>query len=155
MASAWLGDTSSVSNLHLEGSQQFDSSDVFDADVTGSPSEISRGGSGACNSSELQLESVPGPQSTDGDIPNRGAGLHDSEADADRELSSPTWCLKSSGKYLCFHQKLMLIILSIIVGFVAILVQHALDSENRRSSVSLRPGWARHRSEGWDYMRGR
>lgn len=62
-----------------------------------------------------------------------------------------------SGEYSGLHPRLI-IILSIFVGFIAVVIQYVLESKKQRSNtgfVSIRPGWARHRSDGWQYHEGR
>lgn len=62
--------------------------------------------------------------------------------------------LNTSMPYMLSHQKL-LFLSSTIVALMAIVVQLALEMEvPNSSSRSTRPGWARHRDEGWGYHRG-
>ncbi|KAH9019107.1 hypothetical protein EDB85DRAFT_2154009 [Lactarius pseudohatsudake] len=60
-----------------------------------------------------------------------------------------------SGEYSGLHPRLI-IISSIFVGCVAVVIQYVLESKKRRSNTGfIRPGWARHRSDGWQYHEGR
>ncbi|KAI9440804.1 hypothetical protein H4582DRAFT_2074604 [Lactarius indigo] len=55
-----------------------------------------------------------------------------------------------SGK--CLHHKLIYI-LSVVIGFVAIAIQYALDSEKQRGNTGLMwPGWAHHQNKGLQYL---
>ena len=61
--------------------------------------------------------------------------------------------------YMRSHLNL-LFVLSTIVALMAILIQLVLEPEMARkvphsSSGSIRPGWARHRNEGWEYHTNR
>ena len=90
--------------------------------------------------------------------------LHDDVPDADdakfvtRSDSFLSWCaLNISMTYMQSHLNL-LFVLSTIVALMAILIQLALEMAQdvpRSSSGSIRPGWARHRNEGWEYHTSR
>ncbi|KAI9434621.1 hypothetical protein H4582DRAFT_2175233 [Lactarius indigo] len=56
-----------------------------------------------------------------------------------------------SWQYSRLHQKLLLI-LSIFIAFIAIVIQHELESEKQRRNTGLiRPGWARLRSDVYQH----
>jgi hypothetical protein len=62
-------------------------------------------------------------------------------------------CTLTSGKYMRSHRQL-LFLSSIIVALIAIVIQYASETEVPGSSIRLiRPGWAQHRDEGWQYQR--
>ncbi|KAH8977231.1 hypothetical protein EDB86DRAFT_1273778 [Lactarius hatsudake] len=64
----------------------------------------------------------------------------------DISSSSP---LDTSERYTRSNRKLIFI-LSTVVAFVAVAIQYELGQEmSRRSTGLIRPGWARHRKEGW------
>jgi len=62
---------------------------------------------------------------------------------------SPSSPLDTPGQYTCSNQKLIFL-LSTVVAFIAIVIQYELGPEIPHRSTGLtRPGWARHRKEGW------
>ena len=68
---------------------------------------------------------------------------------------SPTRHSHTSGQYLCWHQRLIFIT-SMAVGLIAIAIQYVLESGKRRSNAGfMRPGWARHRSDGLQFQHDR
>jgi hypothetical protein len=59
-----------------------------------------------------------------------------------------------SKRYMRSHRKL-LFLLSTIVALIAIIIQYASETEVPHGSIGLiRPGWAQHRNEGWQYQWG-
>jgi hypothetical protein len=64
---------------------------------------------------------------------------------------------RHSRKYLHLHHK-FIFITSIFIGFIAIVIQYVLESESGKplsNTGFMRPGWARHRSDGWQHQHGR
>ncbi|KAH9971300.1 hypothetical protein BGW80DRAFT_1321506 [Lactifluus volemus] len=61
---------------------------------------------------------------------------------------------KTSMRYRRSHQKL-LYMLSTIVALVAIVISYTLEPKTLYDNARYtRPGWARHRNEGWQYLQG-
>jgi hypothetical protein len=89
----------------------------------------------------------------------------DQQQEADQQLElldggaelAQGYAQRHSRKYLHLHQK-FIFITSIFIGFIAIVIQYVLESESGKPHSNtgfMRPGWARHRSDGWQHQHGR
>ncbi len=136
-----------------------------DLDIVG---DGSRTESGPHHMEGLQMDDVvAGRPSDDGSVPNVAGtkpGLHQAArqhlegdvSDADGAQAAPPRSyfsfsspLDISGQYTRPNQKLIFL-LSTVVAFIAIVIQYELGPEMlHRSAGRIRPGWARHRNEGW------
>lgn len=89
----------------------------------------------------------------------------DQQQEADQQLElldggaelAQGYAQRHSRKYLHLHQK-FIFITSIFIGFIAIVIQYVLESESGKPHSNtgfMRPGWAHHRSDGWQHQHGR
>ena len=86
---------------------------------------------------------------------DRQVGGKASNANAGRaESSLPSRSFLPAQRSYLLNERLTYV-LSVVVVIIAIVVQYALYLEKGRGDAGfIRPGWARHRSEGWQFLHG-